>query len=300
MSNVLLLGAGASFGSDTDDTPPLGTQLFDALCAFNPLGWGALPAQFAPKFRSDFEAAMLELGNAHPHSLPRLQRAMAAYFFDFRPRTSSLYVQLARRIRDTQWSGAICTLNYERLLELSILSAGLQPVIGSETRPGSALELCVPHGCCHIFCDGARGTANRVSFSAFGVNTNGRIVVVSNPLAHRQRIEQDAFPPVMSYFEPQKRTTAGASFITRQRERWHKLTAQAEKIVAVGIRVRSHDGHIWDPIARSPATVIYCSPTEAVEEFRTWASHARHQKRNIVAEGNFADKFESVCSELGI
>ncbi len=300
MANVLLLGAGASFGSDTGGVPALGGQLFDALCAFNPPGWGALPAQFAPRFRADFEAAMTELGNTHPHSVPPLQRAMAAYFFNFLPRSSSLYVQLARRIGAERWSGAICTLNYERLLELSIGSAGLQPVIGSGTTPGRTLELCLPHGCCHIFCEGAHGVAGAVSFAAFGVTTDGPVVVVSNPGQHRQRIDQDAFPPVMSYFEPSKRTTAGASFIAAQRGRWHELAAQADKIVAVGIRVRAHDDHIWDPIAQSRAAVVYCSGATAGGEFRRWASQARPQPQNIVLGGYFANEFDSVCRALGI
>src|ERR1019366_3087157 len=217
MASVLLLGAGASFGSDTGDVPPLGTQLFDALCTFNLSGWGSLPSHFAARFRADFEVAMVELGKAYPHALPPLQRAMAEYFFNFVPSSSSLYIQLARRIRVAKWSGAICTLNYERLLELSVMSEGLQPVVGSGTAPGSRLEICLPHGCCHIFCDGARGVAGAVSFGGFNVNTNGPIVVVSNPLEYRIRIGQDAFPPVMSYFEPSKRTTAGANFIDAQR-----------------------------------------------------------------------------------
>jgi hypothetical protein len=300
MANLLLLGAGASFGSDTIGTPPLGAQLFEALCLFNPPGWGALPPQFAPRFRADFEGAMAEFGEAHPHSVAPLQRAMAAYFFNFVPRGANLYAQLAQRIGAARWPGAICTLNYERLLELSIGSAGVQPVIGCVTTPGRTLELCLPHGCCHIFCEGARGVADAVSFAAFGVTTDGPVIVVSDPQQHRQRIGQDAFPPVMSYFEPNKRTTAGASFIAAQRGRWRELAAQADKIVAVGIQVRAHDDHIWGPIAQSRAELVYCSGATAGAEFRTWACQVRRQAQSIVLEGYFANEFDSICRELGI
>lgn len=300
MANLLLLGAGASFGSDSDCVPPLGKQLFDALCVFNPPGWGALPDQLGQRFRTDFEAAMKEMGDIYPHGLPPLQRVMAAYFFTFTPRVSSKYVQLARRIKATQWEGAICTLNYERLLELSVGSVGLRSVIGSDTIPGQVLEFCLPHGCCHIFCDGARGVSRAVSFSGFGVTTDGPVVVIPDFHQHRQRIDNDAFPPVMSYFESGKRTTAGASFIEAQRVRCGTLVEQADKIVVIGIRVRPHDSHIWDPIARSRADVVYCAGLEAGMEFSLWANRIRPEARNIVLSGFFAEEFDTICQWLGI
>lgn len=300
MSTVLLLGAGASFGSDSVAVPPHGGQLFDALRVFNPPGWGAVSAEFASKFRADFEAAMSEFGQAHAHSVPPLQRAMAAYFFGFVPRTSNLYGRLAQRMAAARWHGAVSTLNYERLIELSIRAAGLQPVVGSPTTPGRTIELCLPHGCCHIFCDAARGMSGAVSFAAFGVTTDGPVVVISDPVQHRQRIEQDAFPPVMSYFEPNKRTTAGESFIAGQRTRWAQLATEAERIVAVGIRVRPHDAHIWDPIGRTSAEIVYCSGPAAGAEFQAWARQVRPQRENTVLAGHFADQLEPVCRALGI
>jgi len=300
MANVLLLGAGASFGSDTGGTPPLGPNLFAELSAFNPSGWGRVPAEFAARFRADFETAMTELGNAHPHSVPPLQRAMAAYFFNFLPRKSSLYVELARRIGAAHWSGAVCSLNYERLFELSVVSAGLRPVVGNGTTPGRTVELCLPHGCCHIFCNGARGAAGAVSLAAFSVTTDGPVVVVPNSQQHRQRIEQDAFPPVMSYFEPSKRTTAGASFIAAQQRRWRELAARSDRVVAVGIQVRAHDGHIWDPVAQCRGTVVYCSGPAAVQQFQIWTRQARPHAQDVILEGYFADEFGSICRELGV
>ncbi len=300
MPTVLLLGAGASYGSDSVGIPPLGGRLFDALAAFNPPGWGSLPLEVAARFRADFEAAMSGLGQTHAHSVPPLQRAMAAYFFGFLPRASSLYIRLAQRIAAARWPGAVSTLNYERLLELSLGPAGLRPVVGSQTTPGRTLELCLPHGCCHIFCEGARATSSGVSFAAFGVTTDGPVIVISDPAQHRQRIEHDAFPPVMSYFEPNKRTTAGASFIAGQRARWAQLATEADRIVAVGIRVRTHDTHIWDPVARSAASVVYCSGSAGGGEFDAWSRAARPQRENVVLGRHFAEEFDAICRALGI
>ena len=66
---LILFGAGASYGSDTTGTPPLGDQLFEALRASNPDGWGALPSGMAHQFRDDFEAGMTAVADEYPHAL---------------------------------------------------------------------------------------------------------------------------------------------------------------------------------------------------------------------------------------
>jgi len=298
--NVLLLGAGASYGSDTVGTPPMGDALFPALREFNPPGWGALPADMADQFAGDFEAGMTSLADQRPHDLPPLQRAMAAFFFKFAPRTSNIYVNLATRIKQSGWNGAVCTLNYERLIEISSGSAGLRPVIGQASEPGRTIELCMPHGCCHVFCDSARGVAGSVSFAGVNVRTDGPVRVIADPGEFQRRIEGDAFPPVMSYFEPQKRTTAGTSFIESQRTRWTELAASAERIGIVGMRVRPRDSHIWEPLAGTNAHILYCSGHSAAEDYREWARDTRTDHNDIILEGYFADSYEQICDQLGL
>lgn len=298
MGTVFLFGAGASYGSDMERTPPLGTRLFDELRGFCPDTWGTITGTLADRFRGDFEEAMKAVA---PQRLAPLQRAMAAYFFEFRPLPTSLYLDLAQRIaRDYRWSGAACTLNYERLLELSLLKAGVRPYVGRRAPGRGALELCLPHGCCHIFCEGAKGAAGAVSFNAFAVQTNGPVRVVPDPEEHRARIQQDAFPPVMSYFEPKKRTTAGHSFIEGQRARWRELALNATTLVIVGVRVRPHDDHIWTPVATSGARVVYCGGPSAAAEYSRWASRARVQRSDLVLEGYFRDQFATICAEAGL
>lgn len=296
MADLILLGAGASYGSDSGGTPPLGAGLFAALRQYNPQGWGQIPVDLAGVFEDDFERGMIALSEGMPHSLPPLQRAMAAYFFGFLPRTSNLYVQLGERLKSAAWNGAIATLNYERMLELCLGHVGLQPVVGSPTNAGSTVELLMPHGCCHIFCDTARGVAGAVSFSGMNVQTSGEVRVIGDPNEFRQRIEGDAFPPVMSYFEPRKRTTSGASFIDTQRRRWEELAAGADQIVMVGIRVRPDDEHVWDPISESDASLVYCGGEEGADEFQEWSGG-----RDVVAlRRYFDDEFEEIMNRLGV
>lgn len=295
--NVILFGAGASFGSDSINTPPLGSELFEALSAFNPDGWGRLPSDLADLFRTDFETGMKQVPG---HLLPPLQRVMAAYFFRFVPRRTNLYYQLAERILSRNWDGALVTINYERLLELSLMGASLCPVVGRESNAANEVEICLPHGCCHIFCDSVRGSARGISFSGRAVRTSGPVKVISDPDEFRSRIQGDAFPPVMSYFDPQKITTSGTNFITNQRERYSVLISAASSIAIVGVRVRPHDAHIWGPLAETNADIIYCSGAEEEDRFFDWYREHRKDKISSDLHGYFADCFDDLCSRIDL
>ncbi len=294
---IIIFGAGASFGSDTSNTPPLGSDLFSALQQFNPDGWGKIDGELADSFQSDFEGAMTSV---NPHALPPLQRAMAAYFFRFQPTQNSLYYKLARLLSQKTWNGAFVTLNYERLLEISLSAAGIQPFIGNATNHTNPIELCIPHGACHIFCQAVRGSAQGISFSGPNVTTNGPVEVIANPQNFQDRITTDAFPPVMSYFEPSKRTTSGANFIESQRKRYDDLVNNAEKIVIIGLRVRGHDKHIWEPLSKTKANLIYCSGNTAGEEFKEWRNQKRSEKGDKILTQYFDESFDELVRELGL
>ena len=53
--NLIIFGAGASYGSDVCYVPPLGNKLFNALTAFDPNGWGKLPQKYQELLQNDFE-----------------------------------------------------------------------------------------------------------------------------------------------------------------------------------------------------------------------------------------------------
>lgn len=218
----------------------------------------------------------------------------------FQPRPSSIYLAVAGRIAARKWTGSACSINYERLFELSLLNLGIQPVVGQPTDPGKTLELCLPHGCCHIFCDSARGVADSVTFDAFAIETDGPVSVIINPRQHRQRILTDAFPPVMSYFEPQKRTSAGHSFIEGQRARWSALVAAADRIAIIGVKVRQHDNHIWAPLAAAPGRIIYCAGPTASPEFVKWADAVGRGGRDLPLNGRFREELGTVCGQVGL
>lgn len=301
MSYVILFGAGASYGAERFGMPPLGAALFDALRQFNPDGWGKIGEPLAGKFRSDFEAGMIALSSCNQFSLPILQRAMAAFFFRFAPTTENLYVELARRIRAKQWSGSIATLNYERLLEISLLHVGVQPTLNMGASNNGGVELCMPHGCCHLFCESVRGMADGVSFSGMDVTTNGPVVAISNKEQFWDRIRRDAFPPVMSYFEPQKRTTSGVNLMADQRNRWNQLCATATTIAIVGVHPRVHDSHIWGPLSSAFARIVFCGGPEGGTAFEAWKRATnRTNTSDTILDGYFAGEFNNLCASIGL
>lgn len=301
-SNIILFGAGASFGSgDVAPKPPsLGGDLYPVLRRLFPGVWGALSTEQVAELQGDFEVGMQRVGRENPHALPPLQRAMASFFFDFSPGDANLYRRLATKIKAKSWDGALVTLNYERLLELSLVLEGVQPYIGNPSGAGHTVELCLPHGCCHIFCKSVRASAGGVSFSGVGISTQGQVEVVADRAEFTQRIRTDAFPPVMSYFDPVKMTTSCVNFIENQRARYNDLIQNAAKVIIIGVHVRPHDTHLWSVLAKTDAEIVYCSGRSGGREFDQWAEQERAGKTSTALAGYFADSFSAILEAVGL
>ena len=278
----------------------MGTDLFDALRKFNPKGWGAVPMQFADRFRRDFEQGMQEFAQARGgNDTDVLQRAMAGYFFRFQPRGTSLYVRLADRIRETAWKGTLASLNYDRLLELSLLHSGLTPQVRGLRDSNGEIELVLPHGCCHIFvnvqvCEGIQFGSPNIK-----VESEDPPKRIHDPVEFQQRIETDRLPPVMCYFEPDKDVRSGPSFIKTHRRQFDDVVRNASVIGIVGVKVRPHDTHIWGPLAGTSAKLVYCAGKDAAAQFRTWSRDARSTKDHAFPT-YWKDSFDAICQEVGI
>lgn len=300
MSNLILFGAGASFGSDVGTrVPPLGAGLFDALRKFNPEGWGAVADNLASQFRADFEHGMRAFADARPTDVDVLQRAMAAYFFQFEPSPSSLYIRLANRIRASDWNGAVASLNYERLLELSLRNAALNVVFPGAPSSNGGIELCLPHGCCHFFINVQIRKGIVLGSPRLKVDSNDRAEAISDPSQFQKRICQDQLPPVMCYFQPEKQTRSGPRFIKGQRDRLAALVRQASTVAIIGVKVRPHDAHIWDPLRITSARIIYCAGKNSGDEFRSWSNAAGRQQDELLP-AHWANAFDDVCTRVCI
>lgn len=301
-ANVILFGAGASFGSGETipKPPPVGSELYSVLRRLFPGVWGGLSEAQTTELERDFESGMERIGRENSHALPPLQRAMASFFFDFVPSKGNLYRRLASRICAKGWGGALVTLNYERLLEISLAMEGAHPYIENPPNSQPSVELCLPHGCCHLFCESVHGAATGISFSGKGVTTRGPIKVVGDRNEFRQRIMNDAFPPVMCYFDPSKSVTSGANFIESQRIRYDELMRDATNIAIVGVRVRPHDTHVWSALCETNASIAYCGGKSGAKEFTEWAKERRPGKVSTTLVGYFADSFENILECMNL
>ena len=301
---LLFLGAGASYGSESDTSivPPLAADLFDALKKFEPNVWGQIPKDIADVFQTDFEKGMLSLAAEMPHALTITQRSMAAFFYRYAPTHQGLYDRLASIIKRQDWKGAIATLNYERMLLLALSKKGVAARCGADASSASSVEICLPHGCCNLFCESVVGAAAAVSMAGMNVSTNGPVVAVDNPDAFWHRIRNDAFPPVMSYFEPSKFTTSGANFIEEQRARLATLISEADRIAVVGIQVRADDAHIWNALASTEAKIYYCSGKRGADSYNEWSAKARSDKfaGDIISTSYWAEEFEAISAHIGL
>lgn len=299
---LLILGAGASFGSEQEKqyAPPLGAVLFQSLLEFSPESLGNIPQSIRAIFNKDFEAGMLALAQQLPQMLPVLQRCMGAFFFRFGPTPNSLYLRLARQLKGKSWDGAIATLNYERMLTMALGQSGIQTWCGDKTTASTGIEICLPHGICNLFCESVRGMASAVAMAGMQVTTNGPVLQIENPDQFWDRIRNDAFPPVMSYFEPSKFTTSGSDFIAAQRNRLLSLIQQASSIAVIGIQVREADTHIWNSLAGANANIAYCAGPEGAATYQRWQTKFRPSAHDVVMQGFWSDDFDKILAHLGI
>jgi hypothetical protein len=107
-----------------------------------------------------------------------------------------------------------------------------------------------------LFCGGIG--ASRIAFSKVTFD-GGEPECIIDPIKFQQRLTHDVIPPIMSYFEPQKSNASGANFIAKQRKRYQQLVLNSQKIAVIGLKVRSFDTHIWNPLAQTNAEIVYCS-----------------------------------------
>ncbi len=183
---------------------------------------------------------------------------------------------------------------------MSLLSVGIQLIVGSNPTNINQIEICFPHGCCHIFCESAKGITPGVSFHGIDVKTSGRIKIIAQPLEFNNRILSDAFPPVMSYFEPHKRTVSGNNFIEMQRERMKTLILNSNKIIILGIKIRPNDKHIWDYLGQTNAQLVYFGNNQDKNDFDSWLNSIKRNKNDKFIQKYFIDGFEDICTELGL
>jgi hypothetical protein len=112
-----------------------------------------------------------------------------------------------------------------------------------------------------------------------------------------QERASNVFPPVMSYFEPNKFTVSCADFIAANRTHFAHLTAGANKIAIVGVNVHPVDRHIWDPIGKAPGDCFYLGGAAGSQKYRTWCTQVG-RGGDTVCDRYFADGYAELLAFL--
>ena len=240
---VFLFGAGASFGSDRKHLfeagylPPLGKDLFAYLSADRKLNaWSQLPQEIKNLFKyRPFEEAMGYLDSSTDLAKGSFQRDLDLfrYFSQFSPQTSNLYWKLAhlisRRLKEHSWSGAMITLNYDRLLEESLMRNRIFTVVTGVTfydddlpqlNDDQLLEVCYPHGACQFFL-GQNWFKGEGDFIIFGPEARAEQKAGVNHILKKQNIpiacDQMQIPMIRRY-QSNKRPSVKNYFIDIQQD----------------------------------------------------------------------------------
>ena len=306
-NKMIFFGAGASHGSEDDvqRTPPVGKDLFDKLKSYDKKGWGSVPEEFTKYFKDNFENGKIMYVKKNPGGLVDLHRSMACYFYQFIPTPNNLYIKLAKRILDAKWSGYLASINYERLLELSLAYVGLQPTIIFPSKKKKLripqIEVLLPHGCCKIFIDEKNVYIDPNQYmEGLSVKINGPIVMAENNSDFHYKINNNKVPPVMCYYEQLKRVTSGEGFIEDQKNRFAEKILEADFICIIGVKVNQNDEHIWGPLAETKGSLLYCSGEKSGKEFKEWKRENRNNRNDKIIKKYFEEGFQEICQTLEI
>lgn len=276
---LLFFGAGASYGSGpvVPYAPPLGAGLFGKLAEFEPSVWKKLPPDVQRTLRVDFEAGMSALWSAGSHQVSLTIRSMSKYFAAFRLQLGNTEANTYRALLNGLVGGnqlaevIFSTLNYECLLEFSVVLAGRQVVYHpSMLGPRGSLIL-KPHGSCNWIVEGISIAPTGVT-SAPGVSfAHGAPVTTLEPRHVAAHVDGDGVPPILSVFMEGKPVQTNPPFVAEIQTIWGDMVRRADAVGIIGVRPHPADAHIWTPLAETSARLVVIG-NEA--EYRQWADAA--------------------------
>lgn len=269
MVAVVLLGAGASFGSGETfpERPPLGKALFGKLEQLGGLA-ATLPEPLKEIFREDFERGMAEFAQAGL-DIGQFQRELAAYIAQFTPGPANVYHRLVRALGISKV--VYCSLNYDLLLEQAAANFGINPNYGLERPTANFIRLLKPHGSSNFWPMVGGDQYKDVMFVNCAHDINCPVKVLNQVDTQERCRVETTFSPAMSMFAVGKAVRTCPEYVTRQQEQWAEVIERGRSIFVVGVRVHPVDTHIWGIIAKSKASLFYYGVSDQDEaEFNAW------------------------------
>ncbi|MDF5774054.1 hypothetical protein [Pseudomonas syringae] len=298
MAILMLLGAGASFGSEPRRevvTPPLGAGLFKALEA---LGGEAsnVPDEIKEVFRDDFETGMALYFEKHSDRMIKFNRELSYFLSGFSPSDSSSYVQLLSEFgrRNIVFS----SLNYDVMLEEAAAKIGLG-FSYDYSRVYGSIRIIKPHGSVNVWpaLPGFSVKNNTISLNTCRTFIDGPVELLTRDAVRARCLEESDLYPSIAMYAKGKSVSICPRFTEEQQNNFALACRRASKIITLGVRVVPEDNHIWQPIQKSAAELIYFGDHNDKPALDAWSYN--YGKKNVkYVEGYFEQCLSFMKSEI--
>ena len=281
MPTLVLLGAGASHGSEPDrsnKTPPLGDRLFEELCKLGGIA-SRLPEDFKTIFEQGFELGMWAFNNRMNVGLQAFHREMSSYLADFAPTPDSHYIGLLKLLRSR--NVIFSSLNYDMMLEEAAFALGMNVSYGLD-RHLNTIRLLKSHGSINFWPEFPSEAFEYNLISNCGAALSAPIRPVDREAAKHRCLAETTFSPAISMYAKGKKVSVCPGFVQKQQDMFSIACRRAARIFVVGVRVVSEDSHIWGPILNSGADVTYFGNEADEVELRVWADAGKRKNVNFI------------------
>lgn len=293
---TLIFGAGASWDSenlelrDKGSTPPLGDNLFFRL---NNLGGATSRLDDTIKdifIKKGYEVGIDSLQASNKVLVPIL-RETADYLSSFSPTTDNAYTRLFKQIRNNITNVTIATLNYDLLIEQSLLnlSIGVSYLCENDYNGAKVIKF---HGSSNL----VPVMPKNITFINPHFESDKGVFVETNTVeylrGHNEIVtwiraqRNDLLAPIMCLYNREKRVLYSKSAMDEIQEKLYHSIGESTALFLIGIKYVHHDTHLWEPILKSNCHIVIFDPyptTELIEILKN-----RNGESTIIKNGFYS------------
>lgn len=295
---TIIFGAGASAGSGKclPYNPPLGNELFDNLVKLNG-AFSKLDENQKEIFRKNgFEEGMATIPN-DSNIINPLQKEIACYLSKFEVNYDNSYVKLFYELRNIINNITITTLNYDLLIEQSLIKWNRLNIDYSGENGG--VPLLKLHGSSNFLPDLGQIQISGCSMVNCGTFVEG--TKINATLNHLEIVEwcqnpkNDSLSPVLAMYEKGKRVVINSESINNIQRIYTNKLKESSLVVLIGIKYVEQDCHIWNPIKDSKAKILINSRSYPCDAIR-WAEQNELEIKHL--EGSFNEVVEEIIKAI--
>lgn len=295
MSIVILLGAGASYGSKDviPYLPPLGNQLFQKLVENSGIA-SQIDIDIKNSFLENFEIGMSKYFDAVHGNIMTFQRELAHYLACFSPGPQNIYKNLISILGSKKI--IYSSLNYDLLFELSAAQLRLDIAYCSEYRPGYVRLLKI-HGSSNFWPDmSKRPQLINCEFFNCGIDIDAPIMPLDQFGTIQNCKNENSLSPAIAMFAEGKKLKVSPDFVINQYEQWKKEVYDASYVFIIGVRVHEVDEHIWGVLGNTKAIINYFGFDSDKNEFESWKKN--YKKKNAYFKEYDFENSISIIKEI--